>query len=263
MMRALYTAASGMEAQQFNMDTISNNLANVNTTGFRRNVAQFQDLVYQEIKAPGAPVGASVVPVGQEVGLGVKVGSSEKIFTQGSLMSTGNPLDVAIEGDGFFQVTMPDGTTSYTRDGSFKIDANGSLVTADGYFVQPQITVPQNAEAVQIGQDGTVTAMVPGSNLPQQLGQITLARFVNPAGLSPTGGHNLYTETAASGAPIVTQAGLNGAGTLQGGYLEGSNVQVVQEIVNMIVAQRAFEANSKAISTADQMLQTAVNTKSP
>ncbi|HET6896250.1 MAG TPA: flagellar basal-body rod protein FlgG [Candidatus Baltobacteraceae bacterium] len=257
MMRALYTAASGMEAQQYQMDTISNNLANVNTTGFRRNEARFQDLVYQELRAPGTPVGASVVPVGQDVGLGVKVGSSEKIFTQGNLIQTGNALDVAIEGDGFFQVTMPDGTTAYTRDGSFKRDANGAMVTADGYFVQPQITIPQNAQQLSIGEDGTVTALVPGSNLPQQLGQIQLARFVNPAGLSPLGGHNLYTQTAASGAPIVTQAGLNGAGTLQGGYLENSNVQVVQEIVNMITSQRAFEANSKTITAADEMLQTA------
>jgi len=257
MMRALYTAASGMEAQQFAMDTISNNLANVNTTAFRRNEARFQDLVYQQMRAPGSPVGASVVPVGQEVGLGVKVGSSEKIFTQGNLMQTGNSLDIAIQGDGFFQITMPDGTTAYTRDGSFKRDANGAIVTADGYFLNPQITIPQNAQNLSVGEDGTVTALVPGSQLPQQLGQIQLARFVNPAGLSPVGGHNLYTQTAASGAPIVSQAGLNGTGTLQGGYLENSNVQVVQEIVNMITSQRAFEANSKAITAADEMLQTA------
>ncbi|HEY8312740.1 MAG TPA: flagellar basal-body rod protein FlgG [Candidatus Baltobacteraceae bacterium] len=263
MMRALYSSATGMEAQQYQMDTISNNLANVNTTGFRRNEARFQDLVYQELRAPGSPVGASLVPVGQDVGLGVKVGSSEKIFTQGTLQQTDNPLDLAIQGDGFFQVTLPDGTTGYTRDGSFKRDANGSLVTADGYFVQPQVTIPQNAQSLQVGQDGTVTAQVPGSSQPQQLGQIQLARFVNPAGLSPIGGHNIYNQTAASGAPIVATAGLNGTGSIQGGYVENSNVQVVQEIVNMIVAQRAYEANSKAISTADQMLQTAVQAKSP
>ncbi len=261
MMRALFTAASGMEAQQYNMDTISNNLANVNTTGFRRNEARFQDLVYQQLRAPGTPVGTSVVPTGQQVGLGVKVGSSEKIFTQGNLQQTGNPLDLAIEGDGFFQVRMPDGTLSYTRDGSIKTDANGVLVTADGFLLEPQITVPQNAQAVSVGPDGTVTALVPGSSTPQQLGQIQLARFVNPAGLSPIGGHNLYTQTGASGAPTVSQAGLNGTGSLQGGYLENSNVQVVQEIVNMIVAQRAFEANSKAISTADAMLGNAVQMK--
>jgi flagellar basal-body rod protein FlgG len=257
MMRALFSAATGMEAQQFQMDTISNNIANVNTSGFKSNQARFQDLVYQEMKAPGSPVGASMVPVGQDVGLGVKVGSSEKLFTQGTLMQTGNNLDLAIEGNGFFQVTLPDGTTGYTRDGSFKMDANGALVTADGYFLNPQITIPQNATQVNVGTDGTVSATVPGSTQPQQLGQIQLARFVNPAGLSPTG-QNLFTQTAASGAPIVSQAGLNGAGTIQGGYLENSNVQIVQEIVNMIVAQRAYEANSRSIATADQMLQTAV-----
>jgi flagellar basal-body rod protein FlgG len=256
-MRALFSAATGMEAQQFAMDTISNNLANVNTTGFRRNEARFQDLVYQQLDSPGSPVGASVVPVGQDVGLGVKVGSSEKIFTQGTLQETDNPLDLAIQGDGFFQVTRPDGTTAYTRDGAFKRDANGAIVTASGDFLQPQITIPQNAQSLQVGQDGTVTAMVPGSNTPQQLGQIQIARFVNPAGLSPASGGNLYTQTAASGAPIVTQPGLNGAGSLQGGYLENSNVQIVQEIVNMIVAQRAYEANSKSITASDEMLQTA------
>ena len=258
MMRALWTAASGMVAQQYNMDTISNNLANVDTQGFKGNEARFQDLVYQQIQAPGSPVGASIVPVGQQVGLGVRVSDSEKVFTQGSLQQTSNPLDVAIEGDGFFQITMPDGTTSYTRDGSFKEDANGTIVTAAGYFVQPQITIPQNAIAVNIGTDGTVTAQVPGSSQPQTLGQLTLARFVNNAGLSPVGGGNLYTQTAASGPPIVTAPGLNGAGNLQGGYLEMSNVQVVNEIVNMIVAQRAYEANSKAIGASDQMIATAV-----
>ena len=191
MMRSLYTAASGMEAQQYNMDTISNNLANVNTQGFKSNQARFQDLVYQQIQAPGAPVGASIVPVGQQVGLGVKVSDSEKVFTQGSLVQTSNNLDVAVEGDGFFQITLPDGTTGYTRDGSFKEDANGSVVTAEGYFVQPQITIPQNALSINIGIDGTVSAQVPGAAQPQQLGQIQLARFVNNAGLSPVGGDNL------------------------------------------------------------------------
>ncbi len=258
MMRALYTAASGMIAQQYNMDTISNNLANVDTAGFKNNLARFQDLIYQQLQAPGAPIGPSIVPVGQQVGLGVKVSSSEKIFTQGSLQSTGNNLDVAIEGDGFFQVTLPDGTTAYTRDGGFKEDANGSLVTSDGYFLQPQITIPQNALSVQVGETGIVTAQVPGTSQPEQLGQITLARFVNNAGLNPTG-QNLYLQSAASGPPIVTQPGLNGAGVLQDGYIENSNVQMVNEIVNMIVAQRAYEANSKAIGSADQMLQTAIN----
>jgi flagellar basal-body rod protein FlgG len=258
MMRALYSAASGMIAQQYNMDTISNNLANVDTTGFKGNQAHFQDLVYQTIQSPGAPIANSIVPVGQDVGLGVKVGSSEKLFTQGSLVGTGNGLDAAIQGDGFFQVTLPDGTTAYTRDGHFTQDANGAVVNSDGYFLQPQITIPQNATQVQIGSDGTVTAQVPGTNTVQTLGQITLARFVNNAGLSPQGS-NYFVQTGASGPPIVTQPGLNGAGTLQGDYLENSNVQIVNEIVNMIVAQRAYEANSKAIGSADQMLQTAVN----
>jgi flagellar basal-body rod protein FlgG len=260
MMRALYTAASGMQAQQYNIDTISNNLANVNTTGFRKNEARFADLIYQNLRAPGTPVGPSVVPVGQDVGLGVKIGASEKAFTQGVLQQTGNPLDLAIEGDGFFQVTRPDGTIGYTRDGSFKRDANGSIVTADGYLLSPQITVPANATQVSVGADGTVTALIPGQQQPQQLGQITLVRFTNPAGLAPTG-QNLFLQTGASGAPTISQPGLNGTGTLQGGYLEQSNVSVVDEMVALITAQRAYEANSKAITTADNMLGTAVNMK--
>jgi flagellar basal-body rod protein FlgG len=260
MMRALYSAATGMIAQQYNMDTISNNLANVNTAGFKANLARFQDLTYQQQQAPGAPVGPTIVPVGQDVGLGSQVGSSEKIFTQGTFQQTSNALDVAIQGDGFFQVTMPDGTTAYTRDGSFKLDANGSIVTADGYYLQPQITIPQNAlpGTLSIGSDGTVTVQIAGNTqTTQTLGQITLARFINNAGLAPTG-QNLYTQTAASGPPVVTQPGLNGGGTLLDQYVENSNVQIVNEMVNMIVAQRAYEANSKAIGAADQMLQTAV-----
>jgi flagellar basal-body rod protein FlgG len=260
MMRALYTAATGMIAQQYNLDTISNNLANVNTTGFRQNQARFQDLIYQTLRAPGSPVGASVIPVGQDVGLGTKVSSSEKIFTQGALQQTNNPLDMAIEGDGFFQVTLPDGTTAYTRDGGFKRDANGAIVTADGYFLSPQITIPQNAIGINVGSDGTVTALTPGQSTPTTLGQISLVRFTNPAGLQPMG-KNLYTQTAGSGAPVISQPGLNGAGTLQGGYVENSNVSIVNEMVSMIVAQRAYEANSKSITTSEQMLATAVNTK--
>ena len=260
MMKALYTGATGMMAQTYNLDTIANNLANVNTTGFRQNLARFQDLIYQTLKAPGAPIGASVVPVGQQVGLGVQVGSSEKIFTQGSLQQTSNPLDVAIEGDGFFQVTLPDGTTAYTRDGGFKEDASGAVVTANGYFLQPQISIPSNALQVSIGTDGTVTALVPGATNTTTLGQITLARFTNPAGLQPLG-QNLFIQTEASGTPIVSQPGLNGAGILEGGYIEQSNVSLVNEMVNMIVAQRAYEANSKTITTSEQMLATAVQTK--
>jgi flagellar basal-body rod protein FlgG len=249
-----------MAAQQFNIDTISNNIANVNTAGFRGNQARFQDLIYQQLRAPGTPVGSSVVPVAQEVGLGVKVGSSEKIFTQGTIQQTGNPLDVAIEGDGFFQVTKPDGTLAYTRDGSFKRDANGSIVTADGFFLNPQITVPQAALQIGVGADGSITAMLPGQSAPQQLGQIQLARFTNAAGLAPEG-QNLFTQTGASGSPVISQPGINGAGTLQGGYVENSNVSVVDQMVAMITAQRAFEANSKAVTTANEMLTTAVNVK--
>jgi flagellar basal-body rod protein FlgG len=260
MMRALYTAAAGMAAQQFNIDTISNNIANVNTAGFRGNQARFQDLIYQQLRAAGTPVGSSVVPVAQEVGLGVKVGSSEKIFTQGTIQQTNNPLDIAIEGDGFFQVTKPDGTLAYTRDGSFKRDANGSMVTADGYFLNPQISIPQSALQVGVGTDGAVTALLPGQSAPQTLGQIQVARFTNSAGLAPSG-QNLFTQTGASGSPVVSQPGINGAGTLQGGYIENSNVSIVDQMVAMITAQRAFEANSKAVTTAEQMLSTAVQTK--
>jgi flagellar basal-body rod protein FlgG len=249
-----------MAAQQYNIDTISNNIANVNTAGFRTNQARFQDLIYQQLRAAGTPVGSSVVPVAQEVGLGVKIGSSEKIFTQGTIQQTNNPLDVAIEGDGFFQVTKPDGTLAYTRDGSFKRDANGAIVTADGYFLNPQISVPQTALEVNVGPDGAVTALSPGQTAPTQLGQIQLARFTNPAGLAPMG-QNLFTQTGASGAPVISQPGLSGAGTLQGGYIEASNVSIVDQMVAMITAQRAFEANSKAVTTAGEMLSTAVQTK--
>ena len=260
MMRALYTAASGMAAQQFNLDTISNNLANVNTTGFRANLAHFQDESYQTLQAPGSPVGTAILPVGQQVGLGVKISSSEKQFTQGSFTQTSNPIDVAIQGDGFFQVTQQDGTIAYTRDGSFKKDANGALTTADGLYVSPNITVPQNAVSVSVGNDGVVSVQLPGATTTQQVGQLSLARFSNNQGLNPIG-NNLFTQTAASGTPIVATPGLNGTGVLQSGYLENSNVSVVTEIVNMITAQRAFEANSKAVTTADQMLSTAVQVK--
>jgi flagellar basal-body rod protein FlgG len=260
MMRALYTAASGMAAQQFNLDTISNNLANVNTTGFRQNLAHFQDQSYQTLEAAGSPVGSQTLPVAQQVGLGVKVGSSEKEFTQGGFTQTSNPTDVAISGNGFFQVTEPNGTIAYTRDGSFKTSSTGSLTTADGYLVSPNITIPTNATSVSVGTDGTVAVTLPGSTATQQVGQLTLATFANPAGLNPIGS-NLFNQTAASGSPTVGQPGINGNGTILSGYLENSNVSVVNEIVNMIIAQRAFEANSKAVTSADQMLSTAVQTK--
>ena len=260
MMRALYSAATGMEAQQLNMDVISNNLANVNTTGFKGSRAEFQDLLYQEIQPAGATVAQGAQrPVPIEVGLGVQTGSTETMFSEGNMQNTGNQLDVAISGpNGFYQVLLPDGTTGYTRDGSFKMDSEGNLVNSNGYQIQPQITIPANATNISIGADGTVSATVPGSTTPSTLGQLKLATFPNPAGLSQIGGNN-FAPTAASGTPSVVTPGTSGTGTLSQGNLEMSNVQIVQEMVNMITAQRAYEVNSKAISTADSMLSTANN----
>lgn len=257
MMRALYTAATGMEAQQLNMDVISNNLANVNTSGFKHSRADFQDLLSQEMRPAGSPIADGVQsPTGLEVGLGVKAGATETMFDQGVLQETGNNLDVAIQGQGFFKVLLPDGTMGYSRDGSFKMDSQGKLVNSSGYAIQPEITIPANGSNPTIGQDGTVSVIVPGQTAPQNLGQITLTTFINPAGLKHIGGNN-FQETAASGTPTDGTAGQQGFGTLSEGTLEGSNVQIVQEMVNMITAQRAYETNSKAIQTADNMLATA------
>jgi flagellar basal-body rod protein FlgG len=256
MMRALYSAATGMMAQQTNMDVISNNLANVNTTGFKHSRANFQDLMSQELRPAGATVADGVTtPTGLEIGLGVKPSSTETMFDQGTLQNTGNPLDVAIQGNGFYQVLLPDGTTGYTRDGSFNVDSQGRLVTSSGYAVQPEITIPANTTSVSIGGDGTVSVEQAGSTQLQTVGQIQLANFSNPAGLENLGGNN-FGQTAASGTATTGTAGQNGFGTISQGMLEGSNVQIVQEMVNMITAQRAYETNSKAIQTADQMLQT-------
>jgi flagellar basal-body rod protein FlgG len=260
MMRALWTAGTGMVAQQANIDVISNNLANVNTTGFKKSRADFQDLMYQIVRQPGAATGADTqLPTGIQMGHGVRQVATQKIYTQGDYQSTGNNLDVAIEGDGFFMITMPDGTLAYTRDGSFKKDSAGRVVTSEGYPLEPQITIPTNATAITIASDGRATATIPGGT--QDLGQIQLTRFVNPAGLESIG-RNLLKETAASGAPVVSNPGEEGAGTLVQKYLEMSNVQVVEEMVNMIVAQRAYEMNSKAITTSDQMLSIAANLRS-
>ncbi len=257
MMRALYTAATGMMAQQTNMDVISNNLANVNTTGFKHSRANFQDLMSQEMRPAGATVADGVTtPTGLEVGLGVKPSSTETMFDQGTFQNTGNQYDVAIQGNGFFQVLLPSGATGYTRDGSFNVDSQGKLVTSSGYAVQPEITIPTDATAVSIGGDGTVQVTTASSTTPQTVGQIQLANFSNPAGLENIGENN-FAPTAASGTPVTGTAGQNGFGTLSQGMLEGSNVQIVQEMVNMITAQRAYETNSKAIQTASQMLQTA------
>ena len=257
MMRALYTSATGMMAQQLNMDVIANNLANVNTVGFKRSRADFQDLLYQEMRPAGAPVAQGAQsPTGIEVGLGVKPGATQTIFEQGTFQNTGNKLDVGIEGEGFYKVLLPDGTNGYTRDGAFKRDSQGKLVNSDGFAIQPEITVPADASDISIGKDGTVSITRGSSNTPENVGKISLTRFSNPAGLEHLGGNN-FRETAASGSPTEGTPAQAGFGSLSQGILEMSNVQIVQELVNMITAQRAYEVNSKAIQTSDEMLQSA------
>jgi flagellar basal-body rod protein FlgG len=237
------------------MSVVSNNLANVNTTGFKRGRAVFEDLLYQNVtQAGGATSQNTESPTGLSTGTGVRVVATEKTFTQGSALQTGNSLDVLIQGRGFFQVLQPDGTLAYSRDGSFKVDSEGRMVTSSGYEMQPSITIPADAQSVTIGLDGTVQATLAGQTSPTSLGTLQLADFINPAGLQPKG-QNLYLETAASGSPQVANPGLEGIGTLVQGSLEGSNVNVVEELVSMIETQRAYEMNSKAISTSDQMLQ--------
>ncbi|MGA1863330.1 flagellar basal-body rod protein FlgG [Deferribacter thermophilus] len=261
MLRTLWTAASGMTTQQINIDNISNNLANVNTAGFKKSRVNFEDLLYQEIKPAGGVTAAGINhPTGIQIGLGSKVVSTEKIFSQGNFQQTGNPLDVAIEGDGFFQVTLPDGTIGYTRNGSFKVDADGNLVTAQGYLLEPNIAIPENALEIIVGEDGTVSVTLPGEAEPTELGQIELAKFINPSGLRSIG-KNIYLQTAASGEPITGIPGEDGFGTLAQGILEMSNVNVVEEMVNLITGQRAYEINSKAIQTGDEMLQIVNNLK--
>ena len=259
MIRTLRTAATGMHAQQLYVDTISNNLANVNTTAFKRNKLEFQDLLYQTIRVAGSSNQQNTyVPASLNVGNGVRPTSSAKIQTQGDLFYSNNPTDLAIDGDGFFQVIRPDGRLAYTRDGSLKLSENSVLVTSDGIPLQPQITIPQNATALSIGEDGFVQAEIFGQTQLQQLGQIALVKFFNPAGLKPVGS-NLYEETFASGTPFLGQASQDGFGRILQGYLESSNVNIVEEMVNMITAQRAFETNSKAIQAADDMMST-INT---
>jgi len=255
MIRSLWIAKTGLDAQQTQIDVISNNLANVGTNGFKRARAVFEDLLYQTIRQPGAQSSQQTqLPSGLQIGTGVRPVASSRIFTQGNLQQTGNSLDIAINGQGFFQVQTPDGTTAYTRDGAFHVDANGQLVTSNGFAVQPAITIPANALAITVAQDGTVSVTQPGSVTPTQVGAIQLASFINPAGLSAQG-QNLYAESAASGSASTGAAGSNGMGLLSQGYVETSNVNVVEELVNMIQTQRAYEINSKAIQTSDQMLQ--------
>ncbi len=256
MFRALYTAASGMVAQQLNLDNVANNLSNASTSGFRRRRLQFQDLIYQNLVMPGsAATQNTTVASGLQIGLGTKTAASEVIQAQGDFNSTGNPLDLAIQGTGFFQVKMPNGETGYTRAGMFHLDNQGNIVTADGDALDPPITVPPDALTVSIGSDGTVSVTQPGQTQAQQVGSIQLATFQNPGGLNSVG-QNLYLATTASGDPIVgTPGGSEGLGTLQQGVLEQSNVNVVEEFIQMILAQRSYEANSRVVTAADQMLQ--------
>ncbi len=256
---ALWTAKTGLDAQQTRMQVISHNLANVSTTGYKRSRPAFADLLYQTVRQPGAQSSQNTqLPSGLMVGTGVRVISTEKIFTQGNFQQTENPLDISIQGRGFFPITMPDGTVAYTKDGSFEMDAQGRMVTSNGYELQPGITIPPNALSLTIAGDGTVSALEAGNAAPTQLGNLQLVDFVNVAGLQPVG-DNLFKETAASGAPQPGTPGLTGLGTLMQGSLESSNVNVVEELVNMIETQRAYEMNSKAIERVDQMLQYVTN----
>ncbi len=255
MIRSLWIAKTGLDAQQTQLDVITNNLANVSTNGFKRARAIFEDLLYQTLRQPGAQSSQQTqIPDGLQLGLGARPISTERIHTKGPLTQTGNSLDVAIQGDGFFQVLMPDGTTAYTRAGSFQKDSTGQVVTPSGFPLQPAITIPANAITVTIGRDGTVSAQLSGQTTPTQIGTIQLATFVNSGGLQ-SAGENLFMETASSGTATPNTPGTNGAGLLNQAYLEGSNVNVVEELVNMIQTQRAYEMNSRAISTSDQMLQ--------
>jgi len=259
--KALRIAATGMYAQKLHLDTIANNLANVNTTGFKKSKVEFQDLLYQTFRPAGTTEGeGATIPTELQVGCGTRPVATNEMFFQGDVISTGNALDLAIEGDGFFQILRPDGSIAYTRDGSFKISADGRIVNSDGYVLEPEISIPMDTQSVMISRDGMVSVKVVGSNDPQEVGQIELSRFLNPAGLKSIG-QNLYERTGASGEPIIATAGLDGLGELAQGFLESSNVDVVEEMVNMIQAQRAYEINSKTIKTADDMMGLVNNLK--
>ena len=252
---SMWIAKTGLDAQQTRMSVISNNLANVNTTGFKRDRASFEDMLYQNLRQPGSQVNAGEqAPTGLMLGTGVRIVATEKTHTQGSLVTTKNALDLAVQGEGFFQIAQSDGTIAYTRDGGFKLSSTGQLVTANGAALQPAITIPANVASISVGQDGTVSIETAAGGGAQVIGQIQIARFANPAGLQSLG-QNLMKETTASGAPQVSQAGVAGAGQLMQGALEASNVNVVEEMVNMIETQRAYEINSKAISAVDGMLR--------
>jgi flagellar basal-body rod protein FlgG len=259
-MRALQIAATGMAAQELNVQVIANNIANLQTTAYKRQVAEFQDVLYEHISRIGtqAAVQGNILPVGVDIGSGVKTVGTPRLLTQGTLTQTTAPLDIAIQGDGFFKILMPDGTFSYTRDGSFQMNAQGQIVTQNGNVVQPGITIPQNSSSLTVNAQGQVSVVVGTNTTPTVLGTLTVTRFINEAGLLPIG-NNLYQETPASGTPQDGQAGVDGVGTLQQGSLEQSNVDAVSEITNLITAQRAYEMNSKVITAADQMLQTTSN----
>ena len=261
MIRSLWSSATGMKAQALNLDVIANNLANVSTAGFKKSRAEFQDLLYETIRPPGTSSSQDTqVPTGIQLGHGTRPSTVMKIFTQGDLEHTKNELDLAIEGDGFFQIAMPNGETGFTRDGGFKLDSEGRIVNADGFALEPEISIPTDAVSISVGMDGTVSVLQAGETTPTEVGSIELARFVNPAGLISLG-KNLYIPSEASGDEMTGTAGENGLGTISQGFLEMSNVTVVEEMVDMITAQRAYEANSKSIQTADEMLAIANNVK--
>jgi flagellar basal-body rod protein FlgG len=255
MNQSLWIAKTGLDAQQTKMSVISNNLANASTTGYKRSRAVFEDLLYQNQRQPGAQSSQdSLYPTGMMIGTGVRTVATEKLFSQGSMAQTQNPLDVGIDGKGFLQVLMPDGSIGYTRDGQLQVDNQGQLVNSSGYAIQPGMTIPVEAQSITIGTDGTVSVRMPGATSTTQVGNLQLVDFINPAGLQPIGA-NLYVESSASGTAQSGTPGTNGMGTVVQGYVEGSNVNVVEELVSMIETQRAYEMNSKAISTSDQMLQ--------
>lgn len=259
MIRALWTAGTGMNVQQMNLDVIANNIANVNTNGFKKSRADFQDLMYQTLRLQGARTeGGAMVPTGIQIGLGAMLSSVQKVFQQGDYQRTDNELDVAIEGNGFFQVNMPSGEKAYTRAGALKTDAEGKIVTSDGYTIEPSLTIPARTTSISIENDGSVSVQIQGQTAPQSLGRLELATFINPTGLRAIG-KNLFMETDASGTPTTGNPGQNGIGTVLQGFLEMSNVNVMQEMINMIIGQRAYEVNSKAIQAADEMLQMSNN----
>ncbi len=261
MIKSLFTAASGMQAQELSINVIANNMANVNTTGFKKSRAEFQDLIYQTLVEPGSSTSENTkTPSGIQVGLGVKPSATKKVFSQGDLTATSSQLDVAIEGEGFFEITLPDGSTAYTRSGAFQLDENGQMVTSDGFTVQPTITIPPDALSVSIGQDGIVSVLQPGSPTPTEAGTLQLTRFQNPAGLKAVG-KNLLVESQSSGSPTQGNPSENGFGRLAQGFLESSNVSVVEEVIRMIEAQKAYEAGSKGVTTSDEMISQALSMK--